>query len=162
MATCDVPGSNPANNDNLHPGCWAEADDGSLIFIEGISESENRVIYSVFDLTDKNNPIEFRDAMPKNGFESHFKWKNNKTDMWTWHDKTLFPWEKIIDFFPDGQKSPSINQTLSAAKRLAESRSLLSNKVDKKDYQHKTNQVISETSNKIIDKIQRAINQLRS
>ena len=35
MSTYDVPGSKAANRDVLVMGAWAEADDGSLIFIEG-------------------------------------------------------------------------------------------------------------------------------
>jgi len=160
MATCDVPGANPNNNDELHPGCWAEADDNSLIYVEGVSETENIVIYSIFDLTDPNNPLEFRDSMPIDGFEQIFK---NSPDTWTWHDKTAFPWQKIMSIFKDGSKVPSADQLISAAQRIVKTRKIYkSNKIKKDDIKEKIdNSYITKTGHVIIDKIQRALNELR-
>src|SRR5262245_2443793 len=119
MSTNDVPGANPANNDELAMGCWAEHDDGSLIFVE--STEANRVIYSIFDLA-KEPPIEYRDAMPESSFKKTFSWKTGAFEKWTWHDKTPFPWDRIIENgFADGEKPVSADHTLTAAERVAES-----------------------------------------
>ena len=58
MSTNDVPGADPRNSDELATGCWAEHEDGSLIFVE--STEVNRVIYSVFDMS-RTPPLEYRD-----------------------------------------------------------------------------------------------------
>lgn len=34
MSTQDVPGANRANRDQLASGCWAEHEDGSLLFVK--------------------------------------------------------------------------------------------------------------------------------
>lgn len=43
MATYDSPGSNPANNDKLSRGNWAEHADGSLIYVKDIDENDRVV-----------------------------------------------------------------------------------------------------------------------
>jgi len=159
MSTYDVPGSNPANGDSLHPGCWAETDDDSLVYVEGVSTNENSVIYSIFDLTDPNNPIEYRDSMPIDGFEELFK---NSPDKWIWHDKTPFPWQRVMAIFKDGNKIPSADQIISAAEKIAASRQLIKNKLKKDTFSHRVkNTNITRSGSIIIDKIQRAINELR-
>jgi hypothetical protein len=92
MSTNDVPGAKAANNDQLAMGCWAEHEDGSLVFVASTENDE--VVYSMFDLS-KSPAQEFRDKMPLKGFESYFTY-NGKNTKWTWHDKTPFPWDKII------------------------------------------------------------------
>jgi len=160
MATCDVPGTNPANNDDLHIGCWGEADDDSLIFVEGVSNAENRVIYSIFDMSNKNNPFEYRDSMPKDGFEKMFS--KDSSGKWTWHDKTPFPWEgRIMNCFPDGQRIPSAKQIISAAKRIATSRNLIGHPIKKQDYKHMVKQIISKTGDSIINKLQKALDKVK-
>jgi len=121
MSTYDVPGSNPSNNDELSLGCWAEHDDGSLIFVE--STEGNRVVYSIFDMS-KTPIIEYRDAMAESTFKKQFSWnKNNKKqDKWLWHDKSAFPWDRVIKKgAQDGLRHASAADTLTAAERVAES-----------------------------------------
>lgn len=118
MSTNDVPGSNPANQDSLHTGCWAEHKDGSYIFVEG--NEANLVVFSMFD-TAKDPVVEYRERMAEATFKRMFSWPGS-TDKWTWHDKTPFPWDKIITKgASDGQKYASAHDQISAAERVAES-----------------------------------------
>lgn len=124
MSTNDVPGADPKNNDQLALGCWAEHADGSLIFVE--NTEGGRVVYSIFDMS-AAPPVEYRHAMPETNFKREFTWdvtgvKGKSKDKWTWHDKTAFPWDRIIKAgFPDGAKAASAEHILSAAARVAES-----------------------------------------
>jgi hypothetical protein len=119
MATQDVPGANPDNGDELHAGCWAEHDDGSLIFVEG-AEGGN-VVYSVFDMS-KDPIVEYRDSMSEKSFKSTFSAKGKVKDKWTWHDKTHFPWDRVIKKgFSDGPRHVSAEALLTAAERVAQS-----------------------------------------
>jgi len=159
MATSDVPGSISSNNDTLHSGCWAEAKDGSLILVEGIYKDKNNndtVIYSIFDLNDKNNPIEYRDSMPLNGFETYFN-HDRKTDKWLWHDKTMFPWDKIIKDFKPGSRMPTADHVISAAEKVAKSRNL---HIDKNNTTIKNTKINNNIGKIIINKIQKAINRI--
>lgn len=133
MSTNDVPGANPANNDELRAMCWAEHKDGSLILV--MSTEGNRVIYSVFDMSMK--PIvEYRDAMPEKDFKQQFSWPKSG-DRWTWHDKTPFPWDKIIkDGAKDGLRHVSADEQISAAQRVAKSRKLLSQEFKPEEHEH--------------------------
>lgn len=77
MATNDVPGANPSNADQLRMGCWAEHEDGSLIFVKSVEGS--RVIYELYDVA--SNPIvQYTDAMPEEGFKTQFSWDPKKKD----------------------------------------------------------------------------------
>ena len=80
------------------------------------------MIYSLFDVA-QDPPVEYRDAMPENGFKERFSWKAKDADKWkwTWHDKTPFPWTRIMKDFPSGQRPASANAIVSAAQRVAES-----------------------------------------
>lgn len=133
MSTNDVPGANPANRDKLAMGCWAEHSDGSLILVESVEPEgagptvkSNRVVYSIFDLG-LVQPVEYRDAMPEDGFKKQFSWKADrgaKVDdeiRWTWHDKKPFPWERVFDDFPAGQRMASAVATRTAAQKVADS-----------------------------------------
>ena len=154
MSTNDVPGANPKNNDELAMGCWAEHEDGSLIIVE--STEDKRVIYSIFDMS-KESITEYRDAMPIISFEKTFSW-NAKTskEKWTWHDKTPFPWNRIIKKgFSDGSKLPSADHIISAAERVAESLRLRGEEVDH-DIRHRCDDTRTRV-NTILDKIGSAL-----
>lgn len=120
MSTNDVPGARPENHDKLAMGCWAEHQDGSLILVE--STEANRVIYVIFDT---KNMTQYRDAMPEAGFKRQFSWdgKDPKKEKWTWHDKTAFPWERVMKAgYRDGEDFISADDHLTAAERIRESR----------------------------------------
>jgi hypothetical protein len=127
MSTNDVPGYKEENRDDLHATCWAEHEDGSLIFVE--STEANRVIYSIFDMA-HDPPIEYRDAMPEVSFKSTFSWDPAATkktkklnEKWTWHDKTPFPWDRIIKGGgTDGPRYAAAEHITTAAERIRTSR----------------------------------------
>lgn len=125
MSTNDVPGANPANKDVLATGCWAEHEDGSLIFVEACEGGS--VVFSIFDTPAK---LEYRHSMSEADFKSRFSWKAGDVAKgwiavkWTWHDKTVFPWNRVLDDFPTGQRRVSANEELSAAQKVAESLNL--------------------------------------
>jgi hypothetical protein len=157
MSTNDVPGANPANRDELGVGCWAEHDDGSLIFVE--STEGNRVIYSMFDMS-KDPPIEYRDAMPETSFKKTFSYDARASnEKWVWHDKTPFPWDRIIkNGFSDGGRMPSADHIMSAAERVAESLRLRGANMRPQDLRHRADQVAPKDV--IWDKISRALAEL--
>ena len=150
MSTNDVPGAKASNNDKLHAGCWAEAKDGSLILVEG--NESGTVIFSVFDIS-KDPCIEFRDAMPEKGFKKDFSNKD-----WTWHDKTPFPWEKVMEDFPAGSRHASAGGLLTAAERLAQTRGMKAQDVVVPEELKN----LTQTAQSVVDKLQKAINKLRS
>jgi len=163
MATNDVPGANPANNDTLHEGCWAEHEDGSLILVQGMQPEDNRVIFSVFDLA---KGLEYRTAMPENNFKSRFSWKPSdpKSAKWTWHDKTAFPWDRIMQSFPPGERPPFAEHTISQAERVK--RDLRRRGIEVKESKlADVGSVAYERTTSVIaiigDKITRAFNELR-
>lgn len=121
VSTHDVPGAKTHNNDILAMGSWAEHDDGSLIFVESVEAGT--VVYSIFDVA-QTPPVEYRDAMPEQGFKDRFSWKIGDTDQWTWHDKTPFDWQRVMGTFPAGQKAVSKDDVLTAAQRVAQSLNL--------------------------------------
>lgn len=161
MSTYDVPGANPANHDLLATGAWAEHEDGSLIFVE--STEVNRVIYSIFDMA-KLPPIEYRDAMSEVAFKKVFSWKPNSCDdlpdeQWTWHDKTPFPWDRVIKAgATDGGRPAFAEQQLSAAERVAESLKLRGAAIAR-DIRHRSDQTVRRSAT-IWDKISRAVAEL--
>lgn len=122
MSTYDVPGAVAEHHDVLAMGCWAEHDDGSLIFVQ--STEGGSVVYMIFD-TAQDPAVEYRDAMPEAGFKERFSWDPDSTDddniRWTWHDKTPFPWDRIMDAYPPGQKHSSARAQLTAAQQIAKS-----------------------------------------
>jgi hypothetical protein len=168
MSTHDVPGSNPINNDELDQGCWAEHDDGSLILVEGIESG--KVVYSIFDLS-SDPPLEYRDAMPEKGFKDHFSWDPDDDDSeeWLWHDKTSFPWDKVMANFKDGQRYPSVKDQISAANRVSNALRIKGRKLEEqtiadklRNINVKSKAVIGRKGKIIMDKIQRAIGELRA
>lgn len=128
MSANDVPGANAVNQDVLAMGCWAEHEDGSLIFVSSVEAGT--VVYSIFDLNpDLPEPVEYRDAMPERGFKDRFSWKSDDDELWTWHDKTPFPWDRVMQDFPGGTKSVSARHVRTAAERVAASLKLRAEKV---------------------------------
>ena len=165
MSTNDVPGANPAHHDELAMGCWAEHDDGSLIFVE--STEVSRVIYSMFDMA-KTPPVEYRDSMPEASFKKTFSWDPSKkgSEKWTWHDKTPFPWDRVIKGgFNDGQKvAVSAEEQLTAAERVAESLRLRGARVARDQYRHRADDERpaprGDNVSVIMDKLNRAFGEL--
>ena len=149
MSTGDVPGANPVNGDDLHIGCWAEHSDGSLILVEG-AEGGN-IVYSIFDVS-RDPPVEYRDAMSEDDFKADYTQAG-----WTWHDKTAFPWERIMRVFPSGQKDVSIGHTLTAAQELANRRSLRGVQMAQDDISHRTDQPMTPPQRDIMGRIQNAL-----
>lgn len=121
MSTNDVPGAREENHDELAAGCWAEHEDGSLVLVE--STEASRVIFSVFDMA-REPIVEWRGALPEVNFKKRFSW--NPSDpasvKWTWHDKTPFPWDRVIaEGAEEGVRYASARDQLTAAARVAES-----------------------------------------
>lgn len=160
MSTNDVPGANPVNGDVLHVGCWAEHKDGSLIFVEGVES--DRVVYSVFDST-KTPIIEYRDAMTKSDFEQTFTFGKKCADKWTWHDKSPFPWNKVIKAgAKDGVKNACVEDTLTVAQRIAENRKLIGHRYAPEKDKHMVEEELPEgtTGDVVQYKILKALNRL--
>lgn len=172
MSTNDVPGAVASNHDELGIGCWAEHSDGSLIFVE--STENGRVIYSVFDMSDDDDIVEYRDSMKETAFKKHFTWQADADDedddddddlakiKWTWHDKTPFPWDRVIaEGAKDGPRYTHADKQLSAAAKVARSRELHGVPLDAASKSH----LVEKTSGKKIAKaimkgIQKAIDKL--
>lgn len=155
MSTNDVPGANPTNGDSLRMGCWAEHEDKSMIFVE--STELDRVVYSLFDVS-RDPPLEFRDAMAEDEFKKTFSWPNKTGEKWTWHDKTPFPWDRIMRDFPAGTRVASASAMSTAAARIAESLGLRGRRVEGEDIGHLRDELRSATT--IIDRLQRALNRI--
>lgn len=138
MSTNDVPGANPVNGDSLHVGCWAEHADGSLIFVEGAEG--NSVVFSMFKM--KEPLLEYRDRMPDVNFKDLFTWKpgasGTKGVKWTWHDKTPFPWDRIIQKgVTDGPRLPSAHAQMTVAEQIAADLRLQGAELDRRRYEHR-------------------------
>jgi hypothetical protein len=142
MSTNAVPGAVAANADDLAMGAWAEHADGSLIFVEGVEAGS--VIYCIFDLA-VDPPVEYRDSMPQSGFETQFSWPNDLSVEWTWHDKTPFPWERVMGDFRAGVGHSSASGQLSAAARVADSLSLRAGRVLDREYRDPSSTVTGVT-----------------
>ena len=156
MSTNDVPGAKAKNNDELAMGCWAEHEDGSLILVESVEGGY--VVYSVFDLAE--DPIlEYRDKMAEGAFKKAFSWPTDTGDKWTWHDKTPFDWDRVIDGgAKGGVKIADAEAQISAAARVARHRQMHSRKFDYEGYKGR----MGEVAHRVKDKIQRAVNELRT
>lgn len=151
MSHNDVPGHKPEHRDELAHGCWAEHEDGSLILVEAVEGG--RVVYCMFDLLE-DPIIEYRDAMAEGGFKKSFSWPSDTGDKWTWHDKTLFPWDRIMEKTPPGSRYASADDQMTAAQRVARHRKLHGKRFD---YSRVTG-----VGARIRDKVQRAIGELRT
>lgn len=93
MSTHDVPGYRAQNQDSLASGCWAEHGDGSLIVVGSVDAGYVR--YLVFDRSEQI-PSVFADAMPETEFMEQFSAPKSPV-VWTWHDKTPFPWGMVVE-----------------------------------------------------------------
>lgn len=157
MSTHDVPGAVAEHHDTLAMGCWAEHADGSLIFVE--STEDDRVIYSIFDTATK--PVtEYRDAMPRGDFEAQFSFSKGAKVTWVWHDKTPFPWNRIIKIgAKDGPRLASAEDVLTAAERVAMSRRLRKGTFDPKKHEHLVESQ-EPAKRAIIKRIQAALDEL--
>ena len=125
MATSDVPGANPVNKDKLTRGCWAEHEDGSLIYVKDIAENDV-VVFEMYDFKRPGEPVYYPSAMPLVDFQKTFSFnpkKKDKTNLkWTWHDKTPMPWERVMrEIEQPTPVAANVADTLSAAARIAES-----------------------------------------
>lgn len=120
MATNDVPGANPANMDELGPGCWAEHADGTAYVRVDDVHQRLGVVFFIYDMA-KEPIVAYRTSMPRAAFEKKFSW-NGKGDKWTWHDKTEFPWERLIKGgLKDGEEPVHAADVLTTAERVAKS-----------------------------------------
>ena len=158
MGTYDVPGKKERNRDELTIGCWAEHDDGSLLLVEGLEDG--KVVYSIFDLS-KEPPVEYRDAMPESGFKDFFSWEDDDDERWFWHDKTSFPWDKVMAHFKGGEKDVSALDQMTAAERVAKRMKLRGIPMKVSKFSHRAPRT-EKKSNMIINKIQRALEELRT
>lgn len=162
MSTQDVPGHGSAKSDTLAMGVWGEHNDGSLLFVE--STEGGRVIYSIFDMA-QAPIVEYRDAMPEKGFKEAFSFgnKHSKVDNgWIFHDKTPFPWDKVMAAgAKDGMRYASAKDQLNAAQRVAESMEMRGSTIDEDKWAH-MRESVGRKGRMIIDKIQRAVSELRN
>jgi hypothetical protein len=161
MSTNDVPGAVPSNNDELKMGCWAEHDDGSMIFVK--STEGDRVIYEMFD-TSQDPIVVYTDAMPLKDFEKKFSYdpKILAGQKWVWHDKTPMPWNKVIKAGArDGLGYASAADQLAAAARVAQSLGLAGKPIDPDQLAHLADKsTLAKDARTIIQKLQSAINTL--
>jgi len=160
MSTNDVPGAKAVNADVLSLGCWAEHEDGSLIFVA--STEGGRIIYSLFDIS-KTPILEYRDAMTDKGFKDQFSWKPSDpaSVKWTWHDKTPFPWDRVIEAgAEDGVRIASAIETLSAAARVAEDLSLRAQEFQASSVDHLRDRT-EKRVRPFMERLSRAMNELR-
>lgn len=157
MATHDVPGANAANADELCMGCWAEHEDGSLVLVE--STERNRVVFLVFDTTE-DPVVEYRDMMVQDEFEQRFSWDPDDPDSieWTWHDKTPFPWDRVIkQGAKSGVRYPSADDQLTAAARVARSLRLKGREISEEELQHLLERKVPKS---MVKRLQAAIDEL--
>ena len=165
MATPDVPGytapAKPATPtspaipeimaaDELHTGCWAEHDDeSSLILVEDVTDE--KVIYTIFDV---NKKIEYRDSMHPDLFKRSYTFRSGEAvanELWTWHDKTKFPFERIME---NKKFALTIEDKITAAIRVAEALKLESTQL--RADRRRFSSVMG-----MIDKLQSALSRLR-
>jgi hypothetical protein len=156
MSTHDVPGANAINKDVLAAGCWAEHDDGSLLYVKG-TEGKT-VVYELYDL-DQQPPVYYQDAMRKKAFKSQFSWPpiGTSTEQWTWHDKTPFPWSRVMGKIDKPRPvHANVADQLSAATRVAKSLQLRARKVQEADLDARTETEGKIAGRTIMDRLSRA------
>lgn len=160
MATHDVPGAVSANADKLDIGAWAEHKDGSLIFVKGMESG--RVIFEVYNVA-VTPPIKYASAMYEGAFKKEFSYggKYNKKGDYTWHDKTGFPWDRVMGEFADGPGYTSAFDQLNAAEQLRHALDIHGGqRVSKEEVQSRTEDRRWRRVRGIVDKLQRAIDRL--
>lgn len=161
MSTNDVPGAVLANHDVLAMGAWAEHDDGSLVLVESVEAG--RVVFSLFD-TAVDPKVEYRTAMPEDGFKDRFSWdpdadEDDDNIRWTWHDKTPFPWDRVMADFPSGQKHVTADDQVTAAQRVARSLDLRAGEVQERAESRPSMQRAART---IMEGVREAVRTLRT
>lgn len=157
MATQDVPGANPANADQLRAGCWGEHHDGSLIYVKGTEGGQ--VVYEIFDLA-IDPPVSYNDALREDAFKQTFSYPptGSAADKWMWHDKTPFPWSRVMKTFDKPRPAHAdVHDTLSAAARVAQSLRLRAQRLQPEDVGHMQEQTVPKGGRPIVDRIQKAI-----
>ena len=154
MSTLDVPGSNPANADQLRASCWAEHEDGSLIYVKGTEGGQ--VVYEIYDM-DQDPVVYYQDAMREDAFKKQFSFKQGAAEKWTWHDKQPMPWDRVIKSFdrPTPQMA-SAEDTMSAAARVAESLKLRAKQLHEADVAAQT-ETVAKKGRSIMDRIAKAV-----
>ena len=159
MATQDCPGANPANADVLAAGCWAEHDDGSLLYVKGTENGQ--VVYELYDMA-QDEPVYYQDAMRESEFKTAFSYPpvGKSAEKWTWHDKTPFPWSQVMKTFDKPRPMHAdVHDQLSAAARVAESLRLRAQKLHPEGMEHMVEQTTPKGRG-IRDRIQKAIGAL--
>src|SRR5574341_1282159 len=129
MATDDVPGANPDNADRLAAGCWAEHDDGSMLYVKGTENDQ--VVYELYDVAEEP-PVYYQDAMLEPAFKDAFSFPpvGKSKEKWTWHDKTPFTWNRVMKTFDKPRPMHAdVHDQLSAAARVARSLRLRAQKL---------------------------------
>lgn len=158
MSTHDVPGAKIENDDALGAGCWAEHADGSLIFV--LSSEGDRVVAEMFDMSEQ--PIvSYKFATPIKAFERRFSYPPTGTSdlVWTWHDKTPFPWDRIIKAgVRPRPRITDVEEEISAAKRVAKSLQLKARRIRQDEIEHRAAEV---RTRGIRERIGRALAELR-
>lgn len=132
MATTDVPGAKAANLDELAVGCWAE-DEQKTSLLHVIGTENGQVVFQMYDLTDG---MYYQDAMLEDDFEQEFSFPpTGKSPVrWTWHDKTTFPWDRVMSRFKRPVPQPAdVQDTLSAAQKIAKALHLRGRKLTEAD-----------------------------
>jgi len=161
MSTEDVPGANPANKDVLAAGCWAEHEDGSLLYVKGTENDQ--VVYELYDL-DQDPPVSYQDAMREEAFKKAFSYPpvGRSKEKWTWHDKTPFPWHRVMRTFDKPRPDyADVHDRLSAAERTARSLRLRAQKLTPEGVAPMTPQSVPAGGRGIVAKLKKAIAVLR-
>lgn len=156
MSTNDVPGANPAHQDQLATGCWAEHKDGSLLFVKGTEGGQ--VVYELYDVM-QSPPVYYQDAMLEAAFKKAFSHPptGTSTEQWTWHDKTPFPWARVMKTFDKPRPvDADVHDTLSAAARVAQSLRLRAQQLSQEDIEKGVDRVV-EKGRGILGRLQRAL-----
>ena len=156
MSTNDVPGANSANKDVLAAGSWAEHDDGSLLFVKGTENQQ--VVYELYDVAG-DQPTYYQHAMLESDFKNFFSHPptGKSKELWTWHDKTPFPWNRVMKLVDKPQPiHANVIDTISAAARVAESLKLRAQKLKKDDVEPNVDQERPKNRS-IIERIEDAI-----
>lgn len=160
MATKDVPGANPANRDDLRPGAWAEHQDGSLIYVKGTERGT--IVYEIYDVAGPD-PVSYTDAMKEDAFKKQFSFPPVGTSKvpWTWHDKTEFPWERIMKVLQRPRPTaPFVADQLTAAARVAESLQLRARALDEAEVGPKVSQERHRSAG-VLQRLRRAFEALK-
>lgn len=133
MSTEIVPGHDPANNDVLAAGCWAEHEDGSLLYVSHVSEGKGYAAVTppgevtFLLIAPDGSYSQWPGRMPVSMFKMQFSRAEGtpKDYIWTWHDKTPFPWEcakprpEVIETIKEIEVERQLDVVDSAALRVA-------------------------------------------